>query len=399
LNGITNLEEHLARLNRIGIALSSERDLTRLLTTILLEARAFTHAEGGTLYGVEGDRLRFLATQNDAIDRRGDGTEYASHEAGQYMPLSHESMAGYVGLTGDLINLENVYLIPPDRPFRFNPEFDRRHEYRTTSMLMVPMKDTNGHILGVLQLINALDPAGQIVPFDHRWEDLVMSLASQAAVAMRNVRLTEELKSAYMDTIFRLSVAAEYKDTETANHIQRVAHYAAIIAKELGFEADRVEAIRCAAPMHDVGKIGIPESILQKPGKLTPEEYEAMKKHTVLGAHIFDGAEAALLKTSATVALTHHERYDGSGYPRGLKGSEIPIEGQIIALADVFDALSSPRCYKPAFPVDRCMEIIQSECLHHFHPDVLRAFMNRIEDVLAVRARYSSENIPSQQAE
>lgn len=397
MNGVTNIEEHLARLNRIGIALSGERDLGRLLTTILQEAREFTHAEGGTLYSVEGDRLRFLTTQNDALDRRGDGTDYALHEAGRLMPLSRESMAGYVGLTGELINLEDVYLIPPDRPFRFNPEFDRRHQYRTTSMLMVPMKDADGNILGVLQLINALDPAGQVVPFDHRWEDLIMSLASQAAVAIRNVRLTEELKAAYMDTILRLSVAAEYKDTETANHIRRVAHYAAIIATELGLEPDRVEAIRCAAPMHDVGKIGIPESILQKPGKLTPDEYEAMKKHTVLGAHIFDGAEAMLLKTSAVVALTHHERYDGSGYPRGLKGSEIPIEGQIIALADVFDALSSPRCYKPAYPIKRCLEIITSECRHHFHPDVIRAFTNRMDDVLAVRARYSPETEASQQ--
>jgi len=386
-----NLEDHLARLNRIGIALSSERDLAKLLATILQEARDFTHAEGGTLYGIEGEQLRFLATQNDAIDRRSSGTVYAAHEADEQLPLSHESMAGYVGLTGQVINLEDVYRIPPDRPYRFNPGFDRRHDYRTQSMLMVPMKDAEGDILGVLQLINALDEHGRIVPFDRRWEDLVMSLASQAAVAIRNVRLTEELKAAYLDTIFRLSVAAEYKDTETANHIRRVAHYSAIIAEGLGFEPDRVERIRCAAPMHDVGKIGIPEAILQKPGKLTPEEYEAMKRHTILGARIFDGAEAPLLKTSATVALTHHERFDGSGYPAGLQGAEIPIEGQIIALADVFDALSSPRCYKPAYPIERCLEIIRQECAHHFHPDVIRAFMNRMDDVLAVRTRYAPE--------
>lgn len=386
-----NLEEHLARLNRIGIALSSERDLDKLLALILQEARDFTRAEGGTLYCVEGDKLCFMATQNDALDRGGGGNDYAAHEVGQCLPLTSESMAGYVGLTGLAINLEDVYLIPPDRPYKFNPAFDRRHNYRTQSMLMVPMKDANGHILGVLQLINAQDADGRAVPFDPQWEDLVMSLASQAAVAIRNVRLMEELKAAYLDTIFRLSVAAEYKDRETANHIRRVAHYSAVIADELGYEPERVEMIRSAAPMHDVGKIGIPEVILQKPGKLTTDEFSEMKKHTVLGARIFDGAEAELLKTSATVALTHHERYDGSGYPNGLQGSQIPIEGQIIALADVFDALSSNRCYKPAYPIERCLEIIQKECPHHFHPDVIRAFMNRLNDMLAIRQRYSAE--------
>ncbi|HSW45802.1 MAG TPA: HD domain-containing phosphohydrolase [Phycisphaerae bacterium] len=392
--GIENLEEHLARLNRIGIALSSERDLNKLLTAILQEARAFTHAEGGTLYAVEGDKLWFLATQNDALGRRGERADCTVPHVGQHLPLSPESMAGYVGLTGEVINLEDVYLIPPDRPYHFNQELDRRHDYRTQSMLMVPMKDADGHILGVLQLINALDEVGRVVLFDRRWEDLIMSLASQAAVAMRNVKLTEELKAAYMDTIFRLSVAAEYKDQETANHIRRVAHYSAVLADELGFDPDRIEIIRCAAPMHDVGKIGIPEAILQKPGKLTPDEYSEMKRHTLFGAHIFDGAEAPLLKTSATVALTHHEKYDGTGYPRGLQGSEIPIEGQIVALADVFDALSSDRCYKPAYPIGRCLEIIQTECGRHFHPDVIRAFTHRLTDILAVRQRYAPDPIP-----
>jgi len=385
-----NLEEHLARLNRIGIALSSERDLGKLLTAILQEARNFTSAEGGTLYGVEGDQLRFLATQNDALDRRG-GEDYAAQEIGQCLPLSTESMAGYVGLTGEVINLQDVYLIPPDRPYRFNRQFDSRHGYRTQSMLMVPMKDVGGDILGVLQLINARDSAGQVVAFDGRWEDLIMSLASQAAVALRNAKLTEELKAAYEDTIFRLSVAAEYKDQETANHIRRVSYYSAILAEELGLDDQRVETIRWAAPMHDVGKIGIPESILQKPGRLTPEEFSTMKQHTVLGGRLFDGAESPLLRTSATVALTHHERYDGSGYPRGLSGNAIPIEGQSVALADVFDALSSDRCYKPAYPIERCLENIRTDCARHFHPDVIRAFMSRLDDILAVRAEYGDE--------
>jgi len=390
LGRIISLEEHLARLNRIGIALSSERDLDKLLATILQEARSFTRAEGGTVYSLEAGHLRFLATQNDAIERREGISRRASHLSERTLPLSRESMAGYVGLTGEVINLPDVYRIPADRPYRFNPEFDRRYQYRSQSMLMVPMKEPDGTILGVLQLINARDGGGAVVPFDPGWEELVLSLASQAAVAIRNVRLTEELKAAYLDTIFRLSVAAEYKDQETANHIRRMAHYSALVAEELGFEPDRIETLRYAAPMHDIGKIGVPESILQKPGRLTPEEFDQMKQHTVMGANIFEGTQVPVLQISASIALTHHEKHDGSGYPRGLRGEEIPIEGRITAVADVFDALSSNRCYKPAFPIERCLQILDEERGRHFHPDLVSAFMSRLADVLTIREHYSS---------
>lgn len=387
---IISLEEHLARLNKIGIALSSERNLNKLLATILQEARQFTRAEGGTLYSVEDQHLKFLATQNDAVDVNQDVETGSVRHPEECLPLSKESMAGYVGLTGEVINLADVYHIPADRPYRFNPEFDRRNDYRSQSMLMVPMKEPDGTILGVLQLINARSDDGTVVPFDTSWEELVSSLASQAAVAIRNVRLTQELKTAYFDTIFCLSVAAEYKDDETANHIRRMAHYAALIAEELGFTPEQIETLRYAAPMHDIGKIGVPESILLKPGKLTPEEFDRMKKHTEMGAHIFKGAHAPVLRLSSSIALTHHEKHDGSGYPRGLRGDEIPIEGKIIAVADVFDALSSQRCYKPAFPIERCLQILNEESGRHFHPDLISAFMRRLNDVLTIREHYSS---------
>jgi response regulator RpfG family c-di-GMP phosphodiesterase len=306
----------------------------------------------------------------------------------EWLALSKDSMAGYVGLTGEVINLEDAYRIPQDRPYRFNPEFDRKNDYRSQSMLLVPMKDQEARTVGVLQLINARADDGKLTAFHPRYEDLVMSLASQAAVAVRNVRLTEELKKAYLDTIFRLSVAVEYKDEDTADHVRRIAQHSKLVAREMGFETEWVETLEYAAPMHDIGKIGIRDALLQKAGKLTPEEYEEMKQHTLIGARILGGSDVPLLQMSATIALTHHERHDGSGYPRGLRGDRIPIEGQIVALADVFDALSSPRCYKQAYPIDQCLEIIRTD-RHKFHPDVVSIFLDRIDDVLRIRDRYS----------
>ena len=381
-----NLEQHLARLNEIGIALSSERDLKSLLEKILQEAREFTRAEGGTLYSVEGDVLRFRVSQNDVLTRRAGGAGTSVWFADKRLPLTRDSMAGYVGVTGEVINLADAYDIAPDKPYRFNPEFDRQSNYRTRSMLMVPMPEPNGRIIGVLQLINARGSDGSIVAFDQRYEGLVKSLASQAAVAVRNVRLTEELKKAYFETILRLAVAVEFRDDDTADHIRRMARYSVVIAEELGYEAERIELLRYAAPMHDVGKVGISDAILLNPRRLSPAEYEDMQRHTLIGAEILGGSDSPVLATSAEIALTHHEKYDGTGYPRGLAGDDIPGDGRVVALADVFDALSSKRCYKPAYPMERCLEIIREERGGHFDPDVVDAFLRRIDDIPRIQA-------------
>jgi putative two-component system response regulator len=385
-----DLKQQLARLNEIGIALSSERDYDKLLRAILREAREFTRAEAGTLYVIEGEAMLIVAAQNERL-QQGEGQRcpviLGPHNR---LPLTPHSMAGYVGITGQIVNLENVYQIPLGRPYSFDAEHDRRNNYRSRSMLVVPMTEPDGTILGVLQLINARDSAGQIASFTPEWEPLVRSLASQAAVTIRNVRLTQQLKGAYSDTIFRLSVVAEYKDEDTAMHIHRMAHYSGLIAQAMGFDRDRVETLLYAAPMHDVGKVGIREGILRKPGKLTPDEYEEMKQHTVLGARIFEGSNVPILKMSAAIALTHHERFDGSGYPQGLIGDAIPIEGQIVGLADVFDALSSKRCYKPAYPIEKCLEILEEQRGRHFQSDLLDAFLAHLDDVLIMRDHYSS---------
>ena len=396
VHGNEDLAERLARLTQIGIALSSERDYDRLLDRILQEAREFTNAEAGTLYCVEGKGLRIVAAQNDVLTQRDGDPNPSILGLDNRLPFTSDSMAGHVGITGEVINLEDAYQIPGDRPYRFNPEFDKRNDYHSQSMFLVPLIEPEGTILGVLQLINARAPDDSIVPFDPQCEDLVKSLASQAAVTLRNARLTEQLRAAYADTIFRLSVAAEYKDEDTANHIRRMAHYAALIAQGIGFDRDRTEMLLYAAQMHDVGKIGIRESILQKAGKLTPEEYEEMQQHTLLGARVFEETEVPVLRMSATIALTHHEKYDGTGYPQGLRGDEIPIEGRIAALADVFDALSSRRCYKPAFPVEKCLRILGQERGKHFDPDLVSAFLSRLDDVLTIRDHYSPTEEPTQ---
>jgi HD-GYP domain-containing protein (c-di-GMP phosphodiesterase class II) len=389
-------------LNRIGIALSKEQDLNQLLTLVLTESRQFTNAEAGSLYVREGQQLRFSVSQNEVLEARSRAELKAQKKqlevvpptfTGFYVSLDKSSLAGYVGVTGKVLNISDAYKIPRSREYRFNRSFDEKNNYRTKSMLIVPMKDASGNVAGVIQLINARKGGGRkpsIVPFDRHYENLVLSLASQAAIAIKNTLLTQELKEAYLDTIFRLSIAAEYKDDDTAVHIHRMSRYSAILAEGLGLSPAEVESIRYASPMHDIGKLGVPDSILMKPGKLTPAEFKEMQNHTVFGAKILENAKAELLQVSETIALTHHEKWDGSGYPRGLKGEAIPLSGRIVALADVFDALTTKRCYKPAFSLEESLKIIKEGTGRHFDPKLVQAFNDSLEKILAVKAQFSA---------
>lgn len=178
-------------------------------------------------------------------------------------------------------------------------------------------------------------------------------LADRAALLAEEVRLaTAKIVEQERETIFCLAKAAEYRDPETGAHILRMAHYSKLIARELGLSEAEQELLLAAAPMHDVGKVGTPDMILLKPGKLTEEEFSIMKQHAVIGYEVLNTSSSPLLKTAAEIARTHHEKFDGSGYPRGLKGADIPLFGRIVAVADVFDALTSERPYKKAWPVE-----------------------------------------------
>jgi len=213
----------------------------------------------------------------------------------------------------------------------------------------------------------------------------------EAEVAKRTEQLRqafEKIKVASLDTIYRLSRAAEYKDEDTGAHIQRMSNYAATVAHKIGLNEEAKDAILYAAPMHDVGKIGIPDQILLKPGRLDPDEWEIMKQHSILGAQILEGSDAESIKLAEVVALTHHEKWDGSGYPKGLKGSEIPLAGRITAIADVFDALTSKRPYKEPFPLEKAFSIIKEGRESHFDPQVVDTFLAVEDEILSIKEKY-----------
>ncbi|MFS8840173.1 HD domain-containing phosphohydrolase [Synechococcus sp. W55.2] len=372
---------------QVGIALSSETDLQRLLELIVAQARELTHCDGASLFVREGEELRFFVVNRheELRDLR--------------LPLSPSSIVGYVVLTGESLNLPDVYHLPADQPYAFNPQVDQQTGYRTRSLLTVPMRDPSGKILGALQLLNRLKPdhptplaPDQVAEWSQPFSELEVSvaeaLASQAAVAYQNVQLREELKSAHFETIFCLSVAAEYRDQDTSFHLKRMSNYSRIIAKHLGLSSHEQELIFYASPMHDVGKIGIPDAILQKPGRLTPEERQIMNRHPEIGYEILSKSDSELMKKSAIIALTHHEKFDGSGYPRGLKGEGIPLEGRIVALADVFDALASRRPYKEAWALNEVFQFVEDNSGSHFDPQVVAAFNRGRSEILEIYHRY-----------
>lgn len=386
----SSIAEAFEELLNVGIALSSVHDLEKLLDLILQEARRLTHADGGTLYLVKDDKLVFKVSQcQSLIDRCGEERMRQMYQSFE-MPISRQSIAGYAALTKKVLNIPNVKEIPREASYRYNPTWDERAGYTSQSMMVVPMLDREDKVVGVLQLINALRD-GKVVPFLAEYEKSASSLASQAAVAIENAELTEDLKQAHLDTIFRLGVAAEYRDKETANHIKRMSHYCALIAEGLGWSKDAVNMILWSSFMHDVGKLGIPDAILQKPGRLSPDERRIMEFHTVIGGEILKGSEAAVLKQSRVVALSHHEKYNGTGYPRGLSGEEIPIEGRITLLADIFDALSSKRVYKDSLPEVEVLRIMEEGRGSLFDPKILDVFLGQPDAVREVRGRYADQ--------
>ncbi len=223
-------------------------------------------------------------------------------------------------------------------------------------------------------------------------EEMVAIRTEALRFAVDNLKeMQHSILASQLDTIFRLSAAAEYKDEHTASHIKRMSEYSALLGVLYGLPAHTVELIRQASPMHDVGKMGIPDSILLKPGKLTPDEWEIMKRHTTIGQRILEGSNSELLQVAEVIAGSHHERWDGTGYPQGLAGENIPIVGRICAVADVFDALTSLRPYKEPFDNATSLAIMRKsqDGGTHFDPAIYRLFIENFDEVIVIQRKFT----------
>jgi len=243
-------------------------------------------------------------------------------------------------------------------------------------------------------------------PFDKvevlmRIRNLLEASLLNKAVSRQNETLeeivkirTRELKETQLDVVHRLARAAEHRDNETGGHIIRMAHFAVVLGRAAGMSEEECEMLFHATPMHDVGKLGIPDRILLKPGKLDPDEFDIMKQHTVIGANLLSGSQSAVLQMGEVIALTHHEKWDGSGYPNRIAGGDIPLVGQICAIADVFDALSSRRCYKDPWPLDKTLKEIHSLTGKQFDPHLVDLFDELLPVIIDIQRTHTDIEIP-----
>jgi HD-GYP domain-containing protein (c-di-GMP phosphodiesterase class II) len=366
---IKELNEWRRRLSvllKYGKRASATTNLDDLLTLLVDEAKTVLNAERATV---------FIVDKKEKVlwSKVASGTETIR------VPMN-KGIVGSVCLTGSIENIRDAY-----KDSRFNPEVDKKTGYRTTSILACPMRNKKNQVIGVFQILNCKGGRS----FDRQDEELITILADQASGYVENAKLYQDIRIGAQQTIVRLAGAVEYKDHDTSAHLWRMSQYSALIAKEMGYDLAWVETLRLAAPMHDIGKIGVPDAILNKPGKLSPEEWVEMKKHPEYGAKILGGSDNELMQMSAEVAWCHHERWDGTGYPRGLKGEEIPIEARIASLADVFDALTSRRIYKPSFSLQETLELINKESGTQFDPTVVEAFHRCLPKIVPIMEEYA----------
>ena len=407
-------KEKLESIASLGIELNKINDLDILLERVLFRAREWVNADAGSIYIRDVDQLNFVYTQNDTLQSQlseGEKLIYSTFT----IPINDKSISGYVALTGVALNLPDVYNLSPDVPYHFSSQFDDAIGYKTTSVLTIPLKRTNGEILGILQIINAQDDDGNVISFTKDDEKIMYHFAGIAAIALERAKMTRSI-------IMRMISMAELHDPkETGAHVNRVGSYAVEIyekwARRRKIPQEEIDKnrdiLRMAAMLHDVGKIGTSDTILKKPGRLNDEEFEIMKQHTIHGARLFLDSQSEFDEAAALVALNHHERWDGDerGYPghvavdtcdpesekiscegtlKAKKGEEIPLFGRIVALADVYDALSSARCYKEAWDEEKILSILKEESGKHFDPELVEIFLEIFDTIKSIEKRYSS---------
>jgi HD-GYP domain-containing protein (c-di-GMP phosphodiesterase class II) len=263
---------------------------------------------------------------------------------------------------------------------------DKRTGYHSKAMMVVPFRNNDGIIIGAYQAINKLTKAETFTTKDL---DYLTLAASYAGKSLESVQLHHEIEETQREIIFTMGEIGESRSKETGNHVKRVAEYSYIIAQGLGMDQDECDLIKMASPMHDIGKVAIPDAVLKKPGKLDEAEFKIMQSHTKIGYGLLKNSTRKILKSAAILAHQHHEKWNGKGYPQGLKGEEIHIYGRITAIADVFDALGSERVYKAAWELDRILNLFEEERGEHFDPKIVDVFMEQLPKIIDVRDSYT----------
>jgi len=291
-----------------------------------------------------------------------------------------------VGLAGSAYNsAETVVCNDPYSDVRFNPEIDKKTGYVTKSVVVLPVKNSENVAIGALQCINKLSSDNKFNSEDVAKLNLV---TTYIANTLELASLHKEIEDTQKEVIFTMGEVGEFRSKETGNHVKRVAEYSYILALGYGLSYADAELLRMASPMHDIGKVAISDDILKKPGKLTDDEFDIMKSHTIMGHEVLKHSTRKIISAAAIVAYEHHEKWNGRGYPRALKGEEIHIFGRITALADVFDALGSERCYKKAWELDKIYELFKAERGEHFDPKLVDAFFDNLDKILDIRGNF-----------
>ncbi len=409
--------------------LNEIRDVDVLLEKILTEARAIANADAGSIYVVEDKQtsttgtpfyseedefynnkvLRIKYAQNDSLSAKDKNQK--SPYVFFTVPISKKSISGYCAYTGSILNIKDAYNIDPSSPYKFNSSTDVSTGYKTISILAVPLITNNDQTLGVLQIINAKDADGNVIPFSAESVDFIKQFASDATQTLEHTYLTSNM-------IRRMQRMAEFRDPkETGAHVERVSDFSLEIYDQYAANHDIPTPVRMkfrdtlkiAAKCHDLGKVGISDVILKKPGpgRFNEEERAIMRGHTCVGAQLFTKPESEIDSMSRDVALRHHEWWDGSmnGYPgdfdfkkyeigqpvypgRPLKGLEIPLSARIVAIADVFDALSHKRVYKEAWSIDDAFQEIQNLSGKQFDPELVLAFLQVRDRITSINDSY-----------
>lgn len=346
--------------------IANERDVEKLLVLLADMGRDLVTADRCTVWLIDREKNILWSKVAHGVDR---------------IEINlNQGIAGYTAAKGEPIIINDAY-----NDDRFDKEVDRRTGYHTRNILALPIRGSDGEMIGVYQAINKMTREGK---FSAQDKEHLLLAASYTGRQLESVALQEEIEKTQKEIIITLAETGEMRSKETGNHVKRVAEYSYVLARAYGFDDAEAELLRNASPLHDIGKIAIPDAILLKPGLLDDEERRVMCTHTSLGYEMLRHSERSLLKAAAIVANEHHEKWDGTGYPRGIKEEDIHIYGRITAVADVFDALSSDRVYKKAWPKKKIEKLFKEERGHHFDPKLVDAFFEVKETLYKIKEDY-----------